>query len=359
MSSGVYRGGVLKLKGKKQLFKPKKNTEKNAKASSSKIDEDAEERGGIDIAIEHGDFSKCYLSALDNGKFTLGARHVCHGEPPNPEEILSLIKCPDEPKISLKTGFGKYVGFDSGGCLIATADAIGDRERFGVVFQDGKSALLAHNGFFLSLAPDDDGYVYVSSRTAHANEIINIRTNTEKEGPVDWLTADDKKKAADCETAYVKMYQHSRVELKNKCISYNVADKSEVKRAQREGDLHETLLNRRAKLKSDNWNVYSITIIGYDNYVTSLPNQTSPDTIRTNTEKEGPVDWLTADDKKKAADCETAYVKMYQHSRVELKNKCISYNVADKSEVKRAQREGDLHETLLNRRAKLKSDKYC
>jgi len=50
---------------------------------------------------------------------------------------------------------------------------------------------------------------------------------------------------------------------------------------------------------------------------------------------------------------------MYQHSRVELKNKCISYNVADKSEVKRAQREGDLHETLLNRRAKLKSDKYC
>ncbi|CAK5110589.1 unnamed protein product [Meloidogyne enterolobii] len=242
MSSGVYRGGVLKLKGKKQLFKSKKNTEKNAKASSSKIDEDAEERGGwrrieneaelkggIDIAIEHGDFSKCYLSAMDNGKFTLGARHV------------------------LKTGFGKYVGFDSGGCLIATADAIGDRERFGVVFQDGKSALLAHNGFFLSLAPDDDGYVYVSSKTAHANEIINIRTNTEKEGPVDWLTADDKKKAADCETAYVKMYQHSRVELKNKCISYNVADKSEVKRAQREGDLHETLLNRRAKLKSDKY----------------------------------------------------------------------------------------------------------
>ncbi|CAK5109957.1 unnamed protein product [Meloidogyne enterolobii] len=266
MSSGVYRGGVLKLKGKKQLFKSKKNTEKNAKASSSKVDEDADERGGwrrieneaelkggIDIAIEHGDFSKCYLSAMDNGKFTLGARHVCHGEPPNPEEILSLIKCPDEPKISLKTGFGKYVGFDSGGCLIATADAIGDRERFGVVFQDGKSALLAHNGFFLSLAPDDDGYVYVSSKTAHANEIINIRTNTEKEGPVDWLTADDKKKAADCETAYVKMYQHSRVELKNKCISYNVADKSEVKRAQREGDLHETLLNRRAKLKSDKY----------------------------------------------------------------------------------------------------------
>lgn len=50
---------------------------------------------------------------------------------------------------------------------------------------------------------------------------------------------------------------------------------------------------------------------------------------------------------------------MFQHSRVDLKNRMISYDVKDKSTVKRAQDEGDLHETLLNRRAKLKSDKYC
>jgi len=67
-----------------------------------RIENESELKGGIDIAIEHGDFSKCYLAAIDNGKFTLGARHVCHGEPPNPEEILSLIKCPDEPKIRLE-----------------------------------------------------------------------------------------------------------------------------------------------------------------------------------------------------------------------------------------------------------------
>ncbi|KAF7636942.1 hypothetical protein Mgra_00003682 [Meloidogyne graminicola] len=151
-------------------FKPKRNVEKKVNSSSSKVDEDKEERGGwrripeeselkggIDIAIEHGDFSKCYLSAMDNGKFTLGARHVCHGEPPNPEEIFMLIKSPDDPKISLKTGFGKYVGFDAEAYLIATADAIGARERFDVVCQD-------------------------------------IRTNVEKEGPTDWLSADDKRK---------------------------------------------------------------------------------------------------------------------------------------------------------------------
>jgi hypothetical protein len=36
----------------------------------------------------------------------------------------------------LKTGFGKYVGVDAEGFLIAIAEAIGARERFDVVFQD-------------------------------------------------------------------------------------------------------------------------------------------------------------------------------------------------------------------------------
>lgn len=50
---------------------------------------------------------------------------------------------------------------------------------------------------------------------------------------------------------------------------------------------------------------------------------------------------------------------MYQHSKVDLKNKMISYDVNDKAAVRRAQQQGNLHETLLDRRAKLKSDKYC
>lgn len=36
----------------------------------------------------------------------------------------------------MKTGFGKYVGVDPEGNLIAIADAIGSRERFEVIFQD-------------------------------------------------------------------------------------------------------------------------------------------------------------------------------------------------------------------------------
>lgn len=55
----------------------------------------------------------------------------------------------------------------------------------------------------------------------------------------------------------------------------------------------------------------------------------------------------------------SVFRKMYQHSRVDTKNRMINYNTQDKTTVRKAQQAGDLHETLLNRRAKLKSDKYC
>lgn len=50
--------------------------------------------------------------------------------------MLTLIKTPDDMLISMKTGFGKYVGVDSEGNLVATADAVGTRERMIVVFQE-------------------------------------------------------------------------------------------------------------------------------------------------------------------------------------------------------------------------------
>lgn len=64
-----------------------------------RIADEADIIGGIDVVIECGDFSRSYLSAQDNGKFIIGAKHFIHGEPPNAEEILMLIKSPDDPKI--------------------------------------------------------------------------------------------------------------------------------------------------------------------------------------------------------------------------------------------------------------------
>ena len=99
--------------------------------------------------------------------------------------------------------------------------------------------------------------------------------------------------------------------------------------------------------------------------------------IRTNSERQGPADFTAPEDRKAAGECETSYVyavfflllkymyeyflfrKMYQHSKNSLKGRHISIDFNDKTGVKKAQQEGDLHELLLNRRAKTKSDKYC
>ncbi|CAI2349524.1 unnamed protein product [Caenorhabditis sp. 36 PRJEB53466] len=266
----AVKGGGLKLKaGKKNLFKVGREKKRKTKDDGEKIDPDTVEhggfrriadefdiKGGVNVAIEvaGGTGSSCtYIAAMDNGKFTVGFPHP-EGEGPNPEEIFALVKTPDDSKISLKTGFGRYIGVDSEFQLIAMSEAIGVREQFLLVFQDGKTAVQScASPLFLSTVPSKEGYVYVASKTATENEMVNIRTDAVKEGPVDWRSAEDRKNAKECETAYVKMYQHSKVDLKNRHISIDVKDRKSVKKAQSDGTAHELLLDRRTKIKSDRY----------------------------------------------------------------------------------------------------------
>uniref|UniRef100_A0A8R1Y5E3 Uncharacterized protein n=1 Tax=Onchocerca volvulus TaxID=6282 RepID=A0A8R1Y5E3_ONCVO len=271
-SNDAYHGvrrGPMKFKGNKSLFKSDKTKKKKKKLGEGdgtsidpdieihggwrSIDNETDLRGGINICIECDTTPGTYLAALDNGRFTTGGPHLA-GEGPNPEEVLTLIKTPDDMLISLKTGFGKYVGVDSEGNLIATADAVGTRERMIVVFQEDKTAIQsASNNLFLSMKPDAEGYIRITSRKAEADEMIKLRTDAKKEGPVDWRSEEDRKSAAECETSYVKMYQHSKVPTKGKYINIDLNDKESVRRAQQEGNLHELLLERRVKTKSDKY----------------------------------------------------------------------------------------------------------
>ncbi|CAD6188297.1 unnamed protein product [Caenorhabditis auriculariae] len=204
------------------------------------------ERKKIDLMLQKSipTLSKMVAGALDNGKFTVGGPHP-DGEGPNPEEIFALVKTSDDTKVSFKTGYGKYIGVDTDFQLIATAEAIGVREQFQFVFQDGKTALQAiASPLFMSLVPSKDGYIYVASRKATEDEMINARTDMVEEGPVDWRSAEDKKSAKECELAYVKMYQHSKVDLKGRHISIDVNDKKSVRKAQQQGNAHELLLDQ-------------------------------------------------------------------------------------------------------------------
>ncbi|KAL4001730.1 hypothetical protein ACH3XW_0485 [Acanthocheilonema viteae] len=264
----TVKRGPMKFKGNKSLFKSDKRKRKKKLEEGDvtqddpdveihggwrSINDETDLRGGINVCIECDTTPGTYLAAMDNGRFTIGGPHLA-GEGPNPEEMFTLIKTPDDMLVSMKTGFGKYIGVDSEGNLIATADAVGTRERMIVVFQEGKTAIQsASNNLFLSTKSDTEGYVRVTSRKAEANEMIKLRTDARKEGPVDWRTEEDKKSAAECETSYVKMYQHSKVAVKGKYINVNLDDKESVRRAQQEGNLHELLLERRVKTKSDKY----------------------------------------------------------------------------------------------------------
>ena len=50
---------------------------------------------------------------------------------------------------------------------------------------------------------------------------------------------------------------------------------------------------------------------------------------------------------------------MYQHSKVDLKHRQVVVDLKDTVDVRKAKEEGTLHATLLDRRMKTKSDRYC
>ena len=117
------------------------------------------------------------MRAMDNGKFVLGAPHG-DGEPPSPEEVLMAMKT-GEGKISLKSGYDKFLRLNKLGQLAGVSDAVGGLEQFEPIWEDGKSAVLGPNGRFMSI--DDDDLVVCSKQAVGPMEIVRIRSNKEKE----------------------------------------------------------------------------------------------------------------------------------------------------------------------------------
>lgn len=194
---------------------------------------------------------RCYLKALDNGTFSVGNLHES-GEGPDQEEIFTCIKSTDT-QITLKSGYGKYLSIDAKNRLIGRSDAIGDRELFEPVFeeQDGalKLAILAHNKNFLSY-DEEEHTLYATGRKVTANELLKMRSNVDPEqvrleSERAKVPEEERGGLRDCEEKYMRKYQ-SKPDFKSTGQAYG-----NLIRAKNEGNLHETLLDRRAKLKSD------------------------------------------------------------------------------------------------------------
>jgi len=264
----VARTSKLKLKGdggksKKKKVKTHHHGDQSSSSQAERDVKDTELHGGWwpltnessitgAVAIELAPYS--YVRAMDNGLFVLAAPHQ-PGEDggPDQEEILVAIRS-TEGKVAFKSGYGKYLSVDSQKRIIGRSDAIGEREIFEPVFQDGKLALLAPNNCFVSVDEEKDGLIVARNATAGTSEMLKIRSNVDpdavrREKEASKIPEEERGTIKDAEVKYVKKFQ-SFQDRKLRVAGLQEGF-GEVVKAKEDGRLHEVLLDRRSKMKSD------------------------------------------------------------------------------------------------------------
>nr|CAG4635072.1 EOG090X0DUJ [Alona affinis] len=239
------RTGKLKLKGHKDLkpakkHKSKKRTKEEAIAETDKLE--VEKHGGWwnvesfsqisgNIAIEFGDH--CYIKALDNGLFVLGPPHDEAGDPPSPEEILIAFPV-NENKLTLKSGYGKYLGIDKNGIVVGRSDAVSALEQFEPL-RCNKDRTAEVESKRKKLPEEELGsveqieinYVYVLMEPSILTQnFLNYILAT-------------------CRKQFQK--------FQDKKMRINTESRDALKAAKSDGTLHEALLDRRSKMKADRY----------------------------------------------------------------------------------------------------------
>lgn len=246
-----------RFSSKKRKHKKDKKDQDEKMPKQEVVDEDAVANGGWwickevseitgSIAIQFGEHQ--FVKAQDDGTFTLSAKHSKGEGPAFDEEFSAFIV--NESKIYIKSGFGKYLRPEADNVVTGRSEAAGQKEAFEPIWENGKMALQASNGCFVSIDPEDDALVALR-KAAGPNEVCIIRSNAFR-GEVISSSAPIEEKIEDLdqvELNYVKKFQ----KFQDKKIKLCKEDTKDLKKAKETGKLHESLLDRRSKMKADRY----------------------------------------------------------------------------------------------------------
>ena len=130
-------------------------------------------------------------------------------------------------------------------------DAIGMREHFEPVFENGNLALSASNDKFIRFNEEGD-LVALDDSAGEAN-FLQIRTNTprvqEKDKRQKELPVEEQGSIRETEINYIKKFQ----KFQDKKLRIKDDDVKGLVEAKKSGLLHEALLDRREQMKSDRY----------------------------------------------------------------------------------------------------------
>lgn len=263
----AVKGGKLSFKGHKNK-KSKKHKSHKRKHDGEVVTADAESLSKADTE-KHGGWweikkhsqipsnvaveimSNCYMTALDSGGIAVGSPRD-EGDEPDPTEIFTVIKVLDSSKVAFKSGYGKYLSIEANGKVVGRSEAMGPREQFEPVFQGEEMAINGCNNCFLSC--DEDGDIVCTSRTAGPGEMVKFRCNTSRDiDPLAGLPKEERGSVKDAEFNYIKKFQSYEDRRLERGGGVSTEEKSHLKKAKKEGDLHECMLDRREKMKADRY----------------------------------------------------------------------------------------------------------
>ncbi|CAF0746318.1 unnamed protein product [Brachionus calyciflorus] len=257
--------GKLKLKGESSSSskeKSKKSKKRKSDTSSSsdfrKADELAHGGGWLienfdqitgSIFIEFKELM--YMHGLENGVFVIGPPHTS-GEEADPCELFTAIRV-DDSHIALKSAYGKYICPNSHGLIIGRSEAISPKEYFKVEIDydyDGRKIYLkASNQNYVQVNNDGD---IVALKSERSDCELTIRSMSKRETKAAKKDVPEEENADDLrnvELNYVKKFQ----KFQDKRIKLSKEDVKELNVAKDTGILHEKLLDRREKMKSDRY----------------------------------------------------------------------------------------------------------